>query len=70
MKNNISTSKWVTIDCKPLPIGLSEMDIIKCNKCNYITHPIVLRYEINNKKFGKLKLPKICSQCKAIMIKE
>ena len=65
--NNIPVSKWVQIDYSPLPIGLSEMDIIRCNRCGYISHPNVFRYKKNNISFGRLELPRKCPQCNAIM---
>lgn len=65
--NNIPISKWVQIDYSPLPIGLSEMSIIRCNRCGYFSHPNVFRYKKNNIDFGRLELPKKCLQCNAIM---
>lgn len=67
MKNNIPISKWVDILYNPLSPGLCEMSAIQCNRCSYITHPIVFRYKINNEIFGKLELPRRCPKCNAIM---
>ena len=67
--NNDYYSKWVKLNNTDLPIGLCENDYIKCLKCDFITHPTVIRYKINNLQYGKLQLPQRCPICNRVMLK-